>query len=261
MSARPPPSNSQPTLLLPPLVCAFETATPVGSVALVDHGRLIGEWVAASQEGHSRILLAALAALLEAVGKTRAEMTHVAVSRGPGSFTGLRVGMALAKGLAQGLDIPLIAVPTLAAFARAAGAATTEALDVAPILDARKGEVYAALFRGEDCLVPEMVCSPEAWAEHLSHPTLLLGEGARRYRAVWERRLGDGAHFAPADHEHPRAAFVGALAVLQYAQAHGHVGEALGTLVPTYLRRSEAELNENLRVTAHTPGPSLSISS
>jgi len=100
-----------------PLLVAIETATPVGSVALLDGERLIGEWLAATNKGHSGTLLAGLDSLLSATQRDRIDISHIAISQGPGSFTGLRVGMAMAKGLAQGLGVPIIPVSTLDAFA------------------------------------------------------------------------------------------------------------------------------------------------
>ena len=84
------------------LLVAIETATPVGSVAILDAGdggRVIGEWLASPQKGHSRTLLAGLDSLLDATQSSRADISHIAISEGPGSFTGLGVGMAMADGL------------------------------------------------------------------------------------------------------------------------------------------------------------------
>ena len=239
------------------LLVAIESATPVGSVALFDGERLIGEWLAAPKKGHSSTLLSGLDSLLVATQRDRADISHIAISQGPGSFTGLRVGMAMAKGLAQGLGVPIIAVPTLDAFAWGVRDVATDDCLVSPILDARKDEVYAALFRGGECLIGATVCTPDEWAERLEEqthngstslptllPTLLIGEGARRYSKVWKDRLGGQTIFAEYGRDLPRASFVGALAMLQFKEGDdaGAVWQdELVSLVPVYIRRSEAE--------------------
>jgi len=124
---------------------------------------------------------------------------------------------------------------------------------VSTVLDARKDEVYAALFRDEECLIGATVCSPAEWAERLEAqaqdgqgllPTLFVGEGARRYNSVWKDKFGGQAIFAEYGRDLPRASFVGAYAMLQFEKGDytGAVRQdQIASLAPSYIRRSEAE--------------------
>ncbi|MGH7386409.1 MAG: tRNA (adenosine(37)-N6)-threonylcarbamoyltransferase complex dimerization subunit type 1 TsaB, partial [Candidatus Rokuibacteriota bacterium] len=122
---------------------ALETATLAGGAALLDDGRLVGEIRLNIALTHSERLMAVVDRLLQDCGGDARSLDALAVSVGPGSFTGLRVGAATAKGLALALEIPVAPVPTLDALA-----ATLPFADapVCPLLDARKGEVYCCLY-------------------------------------------------------------------------------------------------------------------
>ncbi|HSR10897.1 MAG TPA: tRNA (adenosine(37)-N6)-threonylcarbamoyltransferase complex dimerization subunit type 1 TsaB, partial [Thermodesulfobacteriota bacterium] len=132
------------------IVLALETATLAGSVALVDAGdgetgrRIIGENTLSNPETHSARLMPGIDRLLKEASLTIRDIGGIAVSIGPGSFTGLRIGVATAKGLAYALGIPVAGVPTLDALAATRPFSPDP---VCPVLDARKKEVYAALFR------------------------------------------------------------------------------------------------------------------
>lgn len=222
-----------------PLLLALETATPLASVALVRGEALLAERSLSHERPVSAELLPALAELLDAAGVTLAAVDAFAVSIGPGSFTGLRVGLASLKGLAFGSGRPAVAVSTLEALAAGAPPGETP---LATLLDAQRGEVYGALWErgaaGLRLLVPEGLYRLEELAGQLPASVCLLGDGALLHAAWLRERLGPGAIGAGPAHAAPRAAEVAALGRRRLAEGEG-VDAA--SLVPRYLRRAEAE--------------------
>ena len=219
------------------MILAIEAATPRGSVALVTaEEEVLREIVLPPGRQVSETFLSAVADLL--AGDTP---RYVAVSAGPGSFTGLRVGMAAAKGLCFGWGIPLVPVPTLHALAMRS---PTGGVTVCPVLDAKKKEVYAALFRreGGECvrLTPDLAIAPEELPGRIPPgPVLFLGDGAVPFGGLFRDRLGDRARFLPGEEGLPGAASVGLLAVRLVREG---MAADPRSVVPAYLRRSEAEV-------------------
>ena len=215
---------------------AVESATLSGGAALLDGDRLLGEITLNIALTHSERLLAAVDRLLADCGLAAADLEGLAVSIGPGSFTGLRVGLATVKGLAMALDLPVAPVPTLDALAARLPFAD---LPVCPILDARKGEVYLSLYRWRD----DRMCRerdyealpPEVAAAGLVPPVILLGDGIDACRP-W---LPEDVRIVPAAQRLPSAATVAALGHAALAAGGGVEAESL---TPLYLRPSEAEL-------------------
>jgi tRNA threonylcarbamoyladenosine biosynthesis protein TsaB len=218
---------------------AVESATLSGGVALLDGDTLLGEITLNIALTHSERLMSAVDRLLDDCGLAPADLDGLAVSVGPGSFTGLRVGLATVKGLAMALDLPVAAVPTLDALAARLPFADAP---VCPILDARKGEVYLSLYRWrEDGMAREwdyLALPPELAAARLEAPVILLGDGIEACRP-WLERLGTGARVAPVAQRLPSAAAVAGLGRTALAAGAGVDAEALA---PFYLRPSEAEL-------------------
>jgi len=224
-----------------PLLLALETATSVVSAALLRDGEVIAEAVAAPGESAAESVLPAVDAVLRRAGARISEVDAFGLSIGPGSFTGLRVGLATVKGLAHGSDRPVVPVSTLAALA---ATAADEPAPVAALLDARRGELYAGVFdvRGAlpEASVPEGVYTPEELLPRLPARCRLVGE-ERAFREL--ARLG-----LPADRPRslfgPFAVSVGALAARGLAR-----GEAVSAaaVVPRYLRRAEAEVRRTGR--------------
>ncbi len=185
-------------------------------------------------------LLPAVEDLLRGAGCELAAIEAFALSIGPGSFTGLRVGIATVKGLAFGTPRPVAPVSTLAALAVGAGRAD---VPVVPMLDARRGEVYAAAYAGGEPLarpiVAEGVYTPEELADRVGGPCLLVGEGAALFGDRVAARLGGGVRRAAPEQADPHARHVGALGARVLERGEG-VDAA--ELVPRYLRRAQAEV-------------------
>jgi tRNA threonylcarbamoyladenosine biosynthesis protein TsaB len=219
------------------VLLALETSAERGGVALFDGGALIGEADLAADERHAASLLVCLDELLGRVSRELDEIDVIALAIGPGSFTGLRIGLATALGLAFGTKRRLVPVPTLAALSLQAEG---ESL-VAPLVDARRGEVYAGLYdASQNPKLPDACSSLADWLPLLpSHaPIAFLGSGAQLYRAALAAGLGERARFLPAERGVLKARSVGAL---------GHRLVLAGADLPPeqvelrYLRRAEAE--------------------
>jgi len=224
------------------IVLGIESSSPIASVALVSEQKLWGEMTLNIGLTHSEQLLPLIDDLLHQVKIDISEVEGIAVSGGPGSFTGLRIGMATAKGLAQGLHKPLVSIPTLLALAfQQAGRWGL----VAPVLNARKAEVYTALFRfnGENYQQMEdyQAINPQLWAEKLAEygePILFTGDGVTTYEEIWQKLLGEKAVFVPEVFRLARGASVAELGLRRLLKGEE---DELFTLKPMYIRSSEAE--------------------
>jgi tRNA threonylcarbamoyl adenosine modification protein YeaZ len=195
------------------LTLAFDTATTVATSALVDDGEVLGERVSRAQT-----LLEDVDALLRQGGAHPRDLDALAVGVGPGSFTGVRIGLAAARGLAVSLDVLGAGVSTLAALAAGAPGAV-------PVIDARRREVFTLVGGEPAVLAPGSL--------EVARGTVCVGDGAQRYRALLEER---GAVVPPDDDERhlPRARF--------HAQLVGELGP-VDAIEPLYLRVPDAEAN------------------
>jgi tRNA threonylcarbamoyladenosine biosynthesis protein TsaB len=195
------------------LTLAFDTATAVATSALADGDEILGERVSRAQT-----LLEDVDALLRQAGAHPSDLGRLAVGLGPGSFTGVRIGLAVARGLALSLDVPGAGVSTLAALAAGAPGAV-------PVVDAKRREVFTLLEGKPRVLAPHEL--------PLDQGATCVGDGALRYRPLLEER---GAVVPPDDDERhlPRARFHAAL-----AGEPGPVDE----LEPLYLRLPDADRN------------------
>ena len=164
------------------LIFAFETSAKSASVALMEENRLLGECYQNTGMTHSQTLMVMAEDLLSQFGKTVADVTAVAVAAGPGSFTGVRIGVAAAKGFAWGKELPCCGVSTLEAMALGAGVYSGY---VCPVMDARRAQVYNALFRVENGVYTRVaedraialsdLCKELA---ELEGPIFLVGDGS-----------------------------------------------------------------------------------
>lgn len=225
-----------------PVILALETATMCGSVALVSEGMCLAEFSLHTGETHSRRLLAGIAWLLKETGIDWPAIDAVAVSLGPGSFTGLRIGLATAKGLAMAGETKLIGIATLDGLA-AQIIADQDTL-VCPVLDARKKEVYCSFYRCNDQGVPRsleeyQVIGPAALCDRIKEPVILLGDGAELYGDLFEKELAGLLKVVPPGIYYPRAATIGFLALDKW-QKKEFLNPADSE--PIYIRPSEAEL-------------------
>jgi len=226
---------------VPPILLTIQTASPAGGLALSDGERLLAEINLDVRKTPTEWLLPSIEDLLAKADITRRDLNGVGVVRGPGSFTGLRVGMATAKGLALAAGCPLVGVSSLQCLAMQLPFTT---LPVCAMLDARKQEVYAALYRWEagypHPIVDERVIKPENLLAEITEETLFVGGGAHVYRSLIVRQLAGRAHFVPDFLNLPRTGAVAAIALHEWQSGHTFSAEQL---MPVYLRPSEAELN------------------
>ena len=200
-------------------------------------GVVVAEGVHRETRSHTSSLPGLVERVLCDAGLRVDDVEGLAVSIGPGSFTGLRISLALAKGLAFAGGLPLVGVPTLEALAHVAGAVPGETICAA--LDARKREVYAALFVADDEAprrrTPDLALSPEALAAQLTPPCVLVGDAGEVYPDV----LAPRATVRPFATHHPRG---GVVARLGSARLTAGERANVGTLEPTYVRPPDAEL-------------------
>ncbi len=231
----------------PSCLLAFETATRVASVALLRDGELLGEKLGPSEQTTAESLLPSLDELFADCGLTLDSVDAFAVSVGPGSFTGLRVGIATLKGLAFGGGRPVAPVPTLAALARTVSDPSHPSAASEPVvamLDARRGDVYAAAYAASAGspareILAEGVYSREDLVRKLPPACVLVGEGVLVCGEWLRERLGSGVRVQPPPASDARARHV---AVLGAALLAAGRGVDVAELVPRYLRRAEAEV-------------------
>lgn len=231
------------------LILAFETSAKAVSVALHDGGTLLAESYQNTGLTHSQTLMSMAQDLLQNCHKTVQDVTAVAVAAGPGSFTGVRIGVAAAKGFGWGAQIPVYGVSTLESMARAAG--IPDGL-VCACMDARRAQVYNAIFRVTDGVFSR-VCQDRAIAleelkpelEQLHEPVFLVGDGAKLCYNTLSKQV-PGLCLMPEHRLHQRASGV-ALAAVR-AIAEGAAGDG-GALQPNYLRLSQAERERLARET------------
>jgi tRNA threonylcarbamoyladenosine biosynthesis protein TsaB len=224
-------------------VLSIETSTMLGGVAVLDSDvGLLAETKVSVKTGHSERLMSEVDQALRACGLGLGDLDAVAVAVGPGSFTGLRIGLSTAKGLAFRTGLNIVAVPTLEAFAMNF---PFSAHPVCPMLDARKGEVYAGVFvsgsEGARRLVPETSVRADELAMRLKghEKVVFAGEGALIYREAITRAFQGEALFAPPHLNVPSPASVASLGLKKALD--GEFSEP-AALSPFYIRKSEAEL-------------------
>jgi tRNA threonylcarbamoyladenosine biosynthesis protein TsaB len=222
----------------PLIVLSLDTTTRAGSAALVDNGRVRAELVGDATLTHGQRLPADLMRVLEDAGVSVDDLDLLAVAAGPGSFTGLRVGIAAMQGLAFAADLQIVPVSALDALARAGADGERP---VAAWMDAQRGQVYAALYsaRGE-VLIEASSLAPEETLDRWSRQGLpdvvrFMGDGAIRYAETIQQRLGRAASVASA--VPPLAGIIGRI-----AHEHPDRGVAPHAVVPIYVRRPDAEL-------------------
>ena len=223
------------------LILAFETSAKAASVALTENGILLGESYQNTGLTHSQTLMVMAEDTLKQCGKTAADVNAVAVAAGPGSFTGVRIGVAAAKGFAWGAELPCYGISTLEAMA--------ESLNVydgyvCACMDARRAQVYNALFSAESGTLTRItedraiaLADLKEELKNLKKPIFLVGDGANLCYNTLKEQVPDLV--LPAEHRiHQRA--VGVAILAQRLQEAG-IAPNGGELTPNYLRLSQAE--------------------
>ena len=222
-------------------ILAFETSAKACSVALMQDGKLLGENYQNTGLTHSQTVLSMAEDLLKVCGLTPKDVEAVAVAKGPGSFTGVRIGVAAAKGLAWGGEIPCYGVSTLEAMALGLGVHQGYAVAA---MDARRSQVYTATFHAENGVLTRVTedraIALSELAEELKNscePIFLVGDGSILCYNTLKEAV-PGLVLPPEHRQHQRACGV-ALAAMT-AIDRGESGDA-ATLEPNYLRLSQAE--------------------
>lgn len=228
------------------LILAIDSATPVAGVALMKSGKLVKEEFSNYKKTHSETLMVMVDRVLKESECEVNQIDALAVTTGPGSFTGLRIGMAAVKGLSMAAGKPVVGVSTLDTLAH--NICCSDAL-VCPLLDARKQEVYCGFYDVSGFPLPlleAMACSPEDFlqhalevaAEHNKRRIVLLGDGYYPYTELFVEKLGKQLLIPPPHLMLPRASALASLGAEKLAQ--GQVEDII-KMRPSYIRLSEAE--------------------
>lgn len=222
-------------------ILAIDTTSSAVSAAVANDEKLLGVYMCNDKMTHLQKLMPMIDNLIKNCEMEINDITHIAVSEGPGSFTGIRIGVSAAKALAQVNDIPVISVPALKALAY--NIPFFQGL-VCPVFDARRQQVYGAVYRWQNKKCNEFL-APGAYdaSELLSEiegdeKVIFLGDGADAYRDVIIKELGKKAEFAPSHLKLQNAASVAMLAyemILEGKEKH------YADVKPVYLRKAEAE--------------------
>jgi len=244
-------------------IVGIDTSSATASVALLEDGQLIAErchpgfiaghaaGLAGFKSNHAEILLPLIESVVRQAQISLPEVSGIALSIGPGSFTGLRIGLSTVKGLAYGWGIPVVGVSTLLAQAARVGEFDGA---ICPFLDARKQEVYAALFRKsehgltrltEDCLAPVEDVIGQMRSRIGSMPGLFIGDAIDRYGKRLLDSLGSDVRLCTENFVSSCAAAVARLGMERLRRSET---DDLGKLVPVYLRPSEAEARRSNRI-------------
>jgi len=223
-------------------ILAIDTSTRVGSIALVEGPLLKAQNILDIRATHNQRLLPGIERILTDAGWSLDDLDGFAVSLGPGSFTGLRIGLSIVKGLAWATGKPLVGVPTLDGLA--ANVSFVPYM-ICPILDARKGEIYAALYRQGDEGIPErltsyMAIKPEEMLALISETTVIIGDGLLSHGDYLRRELGNLLVLAP---PHLSVIHASSVAWLGWHRLRSGKFEDVSSCTPLYVRPSEAELN------------------
>ncbi len=229
-------------------ILAVETSTMLGGVAVMGETEgLIAEVRLNVKSTHSERLMAEVDHVLKRASMAISEIDVFGVAIGPGSFTGLRIGLSTVKGLSYATGKPVVSVPSLEALA---WNFPYSAYPVCTMFDARKKEVYAAVFRwrdnGFERVMAETSVRPHDLLKTLVGPAIFAGEGAWLYRDTIIEVAGENALFPEQHFMVPSPSNVARIGLTKALE--GNFSEAIG-LVPMYIRRSEAEIKKTSKIT------------
>lgn len=221
-------------------ILALDTATKSCSVALTENGLLSAELTMLRDQTHSKHLMDLIDSVCEISGFGVGDVDGFAVTIGPGSFTGLRIGISTIKGLAHAVSKPVVGISSLKALA---WQCADRHLLICPFLDARKGEVYWATYRYEGARLAQKTAAratvPETAFENIQEPCVFIGNGAQLYRKKIITELGHFAHFVAKEKDVLRAS---SIAYLSMERFNTKDTDDVTSLIPHYIRKSDAEL-------------------
>jgi tRNA threonylcarbamoyladenosine biosynthesis protein TsaB len=225
------------------VILAINTSTPQFSLALVgESGALLAEWTLSPRTKDFRHFMIALDYLLQVSGVSLEEIRSLAVAKGPGSFTGLRVGLSAAKGICEGLEVPIVAVSSLEALASQCPGVS---IPICPMIDSRKEEVFTALYTWSDHqdlvrLAPETCLKVQELPGFIKKSAFVLGTDFNRQRDSIASAVGDRAVLAPPSFWNLRAATVGMMGARRVSAREF---DCVREVVPSYLRPPDIRPN------------------
>lgn len=222
-------------------VLAIDTSTYVMGVALVEEDQVVAEVITNLKKNHSIRLMPAIDQLMKEAGVHPKELQKIVVAHGPGSYTGVRIGVTTAKTLAWTLGIPLVGVSSIEVLAQNGRFFNGV---VSPIFDARRGQVYTGLYgknsEGFSNVIPDKICLLEDWAITLSdteNNVLFLGNDIPIHKEIIKEKLGSKVEFGQLSDNNPRPSELARLGVKREAK------EDIHAFTPNYIRLAEAETN------------------
>ena len=220
-------------------ILAIDTSNYALGVALVEEDQVLGEYITNLKKNHSVRIMPAIQTLMKDCERVPADLTKIVVAEGPGSYTGVRIGVSIAKTLAWTLNIPLVGVSSLEILA--AGTGRYFSGDVTPLFDARRGQVYTGLYHFEDrkllTVEQDQLIMLADWVEKLTErntPILFVGNDVSIHRDKIVEVLGSQAIFANITEHNPRPSELAWL-------GKDKLGVDIHSFVPNYIRLAEAE--------------------
>jgi tRNA threonylcarbamoyladenosine biosynthesis protein TsaB len=220
-------------------VLAIDTSNNALGVALFDEDRVLGEYITNMKKNHSVRIMPAIHTLLGDCDRIPRDLTKIVVAKGPGSYTGVRIGVTIAKTLAWSLNIPLVGISSLEVLATGVGRYFNGC--ISPIFDARRGQVYTGLYQYENgqlvSVEKDKLVMMVEWAEKLKEttkPILFIGNDLDIHQSAIQTIMGSQAVFAEITEHNPRPS---ELAIL----GRDKPGEDIHSFVPNYIRLAEAE--------------------
>mgnify|MGYP001361457958 CR=1 FL=1 len=222
-------------------ILGIDTSSPAGSVALLDKNQVVSESMLGGSQAYSYSILEKVDTILNRTKTKLKDLEGFAITNGPGSFTGLRVGMSLLKGLVMATEKPFVSVNTLDAYAE-----TVEpgSYLICPVLDARKKEVYTALFNSNNYLyqrkTPDQAITPAKLCDQISQPTVFVGNGLEVYKDTFISCLKEN-YVQNTPMRNLTVAASASLIALRNLKTN--LNHNLDSLTINYIRPSEAELN------------------
>lgn len=225
-------------------ILAVETSTSLGGIAILSEDNLLAVNQIDSNITHSQKLMPLIQGVLEELNLQINEFDAIAVSQGPGSFTGLRIGISVAKALSYTINKPIIAISTLDAMV--SHVFTTDKQLICPLLDARRNEVYAALYKktknnsSAERKTDFMVISIEDLCKLIKSTCIFVGNGAVKYKKEIKNILGESAIFSESSDNYPLATEIARLAM---RRLQNNDFDDSFTLKPYYIRKSDAQIS------------------